>query len=263
MKKVVIAIGIIIVVGLLGAGGYYFKFYKSSKTSATSTGSNTSTSPVASGPKIYTAQEFVNLWYSVSLPNIKAITTPPPITGDAAADKHIVALATARGYRLQSLPTISLVSIGPQLVQPQVLDAWQKLTADAAKQSINFSVASGYRSIELQTTLFKDSLAQNGFYTNDQIVSGLADTSIQKVLDDLAPPGFSKEHTGYAMDVTQDNLSLDDFKQSKGFKWLSDNNYANSRKYGFIPAYPDGANKQGPLSEAWELVWVGTDNIKN
>ena len=260
MKKVAIVIGVIIVIGLLGGAVYYFKY---SKTPATSTGSTAPISPVASGPKIYTAQEFVNLWYSVSLPNLKAITTPPPITGDTAADKHIVALATARGYRLQSLPTISLVSIGPQLVQPQVLDAWQKLTAEAVKQSINFSVASGYRSIELQTTLFKDSMAQNGFYTNDQIVSGLADTFIQKVLDDLAPPGFSKEHTGYAMDVTQDNLSLDDFKQSKGFKWLSDNNYANSRKYGFIPAYPDGANKQGPLSEAWELVWVGTDNIKN
>src|SRR4051794_10979892 len=57
--------------------------------------------------------ELRQLFYAVRpLPGTAVVTSRPSIYGDAAADRHIQALAEARGYRLQSTPTVGLGSYG-------------------------------------------------------------------------------------------------------------------------------------------------------
>src|SRR5690606_25521512 len=39
-------------------------------------------------------------------------------------------------------------------------------------------------------------------------------------------------------------------------------NYANAKRFGFIPSYPPDGGKQGPEPEPWEFVWVGVEVIR-
>ena len=69
---------------------------------------------------------------------------------------------------------------------------------------------------------------------------------ILAVLDSHAPPGFSKHQTGNAMDIGVPNVALVDFDSTEAFQWLSQDNFANARRFGFVPSYPAGAEGLGP-----------------
>ena len=71
-----------------------------------------------------------------------------------------------------------------------------------------------------------------------------------------APPGYSRHHSGYTIDISG---STPIFANSPGFDWISKDNYANSREFGFIPSYPPNTPNQGPNPEEWEYIWVGKD----
>ena len=98
-------------------------------------------------------------------------------------------------------------------------------------------------------------------YSLVQIANGEADAAINQILNFYSIPGYSKHHTGYAIDIEDSGSGLDGFATTKGFAWISANNYENAKRFGFIPSYPDGATNQGPVPEPWEYVWVGRDNL--
>ena len=54
-----------------------------------------------------------------------------------------------------------------------------------------------------------------------------------------APPGYSEHHSGYALDISDEALSLDaSFAQSPAYRWLQE----NARGYNFELSFPeDGA----------------------
>ena len=118
-------------------------------------------------------------------------------------------------------------------------------------------VASGFRSVELQRSIFVDRLTTvvGAPLTSDRTSA----TAIDEVLDSHAPPGFSKHQTGNAIDLAVPGANLEQFRQSDAFAWLSVNNYENARRFGFVPSYPDGVTGLGPQPEPWEWLWVGTD----
>ena len=95
--------------------------------------------------------------------------------------------------------------------------------------------------------------------TNREIAQGRADDVLAAVMDRVAPPGFSKHHTGFAIDVASRGLGGFAFRQSRAFGWLTEDNYANAMRFGWIPSYPDGAAHLGPRPEPWEWVWIGRD----
>jgi LAS superfamily LD-carboxypeptidase LdcB len=51
------------------------------------------------------------------------------------------------------------------------------------------------------------------------------------------------------------------FKKSAGYTWISQCNYHNAKRFGFVHSDPEGESSQGPDTEAWEFTWVG--NRKN
>lgn len=83
------------------------------------------------------------------------------------------------------------------------------------------------------------------------------DFDINTTLEHTAPPGFSKEHSGYVIDIDQPGLDLTNFQSSPAYHWLSANNYYNARRFGFIPSYPPSLKANGAEFEPWEFVWIG------
>lgn len=219
----------------------------------------------ASELREFSAAQFVDLFYEVDLPDLTPVTEPPPITGDDAADQRIVSIAEQRGYRLQADAAAAMATVDGEQVQQPAADAWRDLTAAAAADGISMEVISGYRSIDNQRAIFLSRLDDRGPFTDAEIADGQADDAIDSVLDYSSIPGYSKHHTGYALDVrdVDSGLHFTRFGETAAYEWMSADNFANAKRFGFVPSYPHGVDQLGPLPEEWEFVWVGTDPLRH
>lgn len=214
---------------------------------------------------------FSDLLASVIQPNTGTQDSIVSITGDLVADDIIFALAEDAGYIRQRIATSSLVVAEGYKVQVPVRDNWIQLKASAQLDGINLGIVSGYRSPEAQKALFlkyfreETSRSGNKEFSPDDIKSGKADKVIMQTLTYTAPPGYSRHHNGYTIDIRDidSGYTFYEFGKTNGYKWISKNNYENARKYGFIPSYPRGERDGGPEPEPWELVWVGIYEIEN
>lgn len=202
---------------------------------------------------VYTGEEFQALYeYAVAntLPNLN----PPPgqstITGNAELDARIWEAAFARGYVLRPYADGGLVSVDGVTMQPQAAEAWRQLRAEARAAGYPFVVSSAYRSMSTQRSWFNTKL------------SGTSDEAIDATLRWYSVPGTSKHHGGYALDFRHSNGTFGEFRSTPDYAWLSANNFAIPKKYGFIPSYPDDVENQGPNPEPWEFVWVGVEMIR-
>jgi LAS superfamily LD-carboxypeptidase LdcB len=215
----------------------------------------------------FTGVEFKVLARSIAYPNTQAILQPPDITGDATADGRIRSIAHARGFVLthipimpiQKIPEPRLTPFGDDLLQPLAAAGWADLKAAARRDNIPIALLSAYRSPAYQRQLFLKRLYQRGV-TAGRIAAGQADKAVATTLTTTAPPGYSRHHTGYTIDLTCLDGSKT-FETSLCFSWLRKGNYKKAKQTGWIPSYPDGVNRQGPEPEAWEYVWVGTSRL--
>lgn len=212
---------------------------------------------------------FTDLLTSIVPPGTAIQDTSVSLTGNATADNIINTLAEDAGYIRQPVATTTLVALEGQKVQAPVKDAWMMLKAAALLDNVRLGIVSGYRSPEAQRALFlkyfRDETARDNHkeYTVKEIIDGKADKTLIRTLTYTAPPGYSRHHTGYTLDIRDidSGFSFYEFSKTKGFAWMAKNNYANPRKFGFIPSYPRGERDGGPEPEPWEFIWVGQDKI--
>lgn len=111
----------------------------------------------------------------------------------------------------------------------------------AKKSGFKLYILSGYRSYDMQKSLYNQRKKENG-----------------KKYADLyaAEAGHSEHQTGLALDVTNENRN---FSGSKEAKWLAKNSY----RYGFIIRYQKGKeDKTGYNYEPWHIRYVGIDLAK-
>ncbi len=123
--------------------------------------------------------------------------------------------------------------------------AFEKLANIAGSQGLNLNLQSGFRSYELQATLYDSYIKQQGQATADR---------------QSARAGYSEHQTGLAADVgsvTKPDCNLEAcFANTNEGQWLA----ANAYKYGFVVRYP--ADKEaitGYMYEPWHLRYVGTE----
>jgi hypothetical protein len=185
------------------------------------------------------------------LPNLNPPGLPGPITGSTSLDSTIWQIAFARGYEMRQTPASTLPVQDGHVMQALTATAWEALQAAAADAGHNIVVHSGYRSVSTQRAIFNSKL------------SGTSTAAINTVLDYSAPPGASRHHTGYALDIKVYGGTIGGFQNTAAFAWLSADNYLNAKRFGFIPSYPPGVPNQGPKPEPWEYVYVGVDVIRN
>ena len=208
--------------------------------------------------KNFTAREFKNLVNGLSLPNTTPLAAPPAITGNPEADKLIAELAEARGYELRSVPSSQLSTHMGIELQPLLIPDWEELAAAAQQAGHELKIRSGYRSVDDQRDLFLARLSSSGI-THQQIAAGTVDQALNDIMALTAPPGYSRHHHGYTIDVYEPATAV--FEYSDSYAWLKADNFANAKKYGFVPSYPEGAGQQGPEPEAWEFVWANKDFV--
>lgn len=210
--------------------------------------------------KTFTSKEFQDLYEQFAYPNTQTISEDTPITGNIKADQRIIKLATDRGYKIRSAPVSDNFKQVDKNIELQILAAndWEKLEAAAKKDGIKLKLVAGYRSAEDQLAIF---LSRINGVSQESIANGSADKAIDVLLQTTAPPGYSRHHSGYTIDlgcIGEEGLK---FENSTCYEWISKDNYINAKKSGWIPSYPDDAKKQGPEPEAWEYVWVGVESL--
>ncbi len=112
-----------------------------------------------------------------------------------------------------------------------------------------FRAATGNGSV-LLTSAYRDVSYQQQLYDADLASSGLATS------DSVSKPGCSEHHTGYALDLSYQSTSGNNYLDGTGdFAWLVGNCY----KYGFIVRYTEEKSSiTGIISEPWHYRYVGT-----
>ena len=201
----------------------------------------------------YTGEEFQALYeFAVAntLPNLDAPNGLYQITGDEELDDRIWTLAFERGYVLRPTATGDLGRADGVNMQPQAADAWRALKTEARSVGMGFVVSSAYRSPQAQRTQFLTKL------------QGTSDKAIDLALTWYSVPGTSKHHGGYALDFRYRSGTFGEFRSTKDYAWLQEDNFAIPKTYGLIPSYPDDVASQGPNPEPWEFVWVGTGLVQ-
>lgn len=204
--------------------------------------------------KTFTAEEFMLAYDNLSHPNLTPIIEAPAITGDADADAIIQAAAEKRGYKLRQVASGLLNEIDGMPVQELLITRWLDMQQAAKEEGISINFVSGYRSVENQRRLFIERMTNSGI-TNDGLIAGTQTGALDGLLQITAPPGYSRHHSGYTIDVEDPGFAI--FADSYAYGWMSADNFKNAKRFGFIPSYPDGLTNQGPNPEPWEFVWVG------
>lgn len=186
----------------------------------------------------------------------KSITGIPDVISTLTKDDGSKLVLVNKYYTVsKDYKPIDLVDIDGSLstnqglyVKREAYDAYLKMLGDAKAQGLSFAICSAYRSYDLQTKLYNNSLAQSGAaFTNTR----------------SAYPGRSEHHTGWAIDVTSASMG---WGLSQKFANYPDGAWINSHcsEYGFIIRYPKGkTHLTGYDYEPWHLRYVGVDVAKD
>jgi len=144
-------------------------------------------------------------------------------------------------------PSGVLVALGPGLqLRSEAAAAIHAMQQAAAAEGVDLRVLSGFRSINLQRSLFFDVKAER-----NQDAHTRAKVS--------APPGYSEHSTGYAVDLgdggqPSTNLSPN-FENTPTYQWLS----RHAGHYHFTLSFPKG-NYQGVSYEPWHWRFEGSSD---
>lgn len=124
---------------------------------------------------------------------------------------------------------------------------FEEMFAAAKQNGLQLMLASGYRSYNLQISVYGAEVKNYGQATADS---------------ESARPGFSEHQTGLAADIEPASRQCevaDCFGDTPEGKWVA----ANSWKYGFIMRYIPGKEAvTGYRAEAWHVRYVGKDLAK-
>lgn len=136
--------------------------------------------------------------------------------------------------------SVSLDGMQMHLARQETIDAYNRMTADAARENIKLKIIWAYRSVAMQTQQFAEAKKRHGE---------------RGAIKWLAPPGYSEHHTGWAIDIgDESDPQADDnplFERTPAFRWL----FRNARKYGFEMSFPKN-NWQGIGYEPWHWRFI-------
>jgi zinc D-Ala-D-Ala carboxypeptidase len=121
---------------------------------------------------------------------------------------------------------------------PQAAQAWKEMAAAAAREGVQLKLASAFRSLDRQVEILRGKLAEG--------------VSLDEILRESAPPGYSEHHTGRAIDVTTPGSDAleEAFETTAAFGWLQ----RRAHEFGFSLSFPRG-NRFGYAYEPWHWFY--------
>ena len=130
---------------------------------------------------------------------------------------------------------------GPGDLTDECASAFEEMREAAAEQGLELYVSSGFRSYELQSSLYQRYCDNDG--------QEAADTY-------SARPGHSEHQTGLAIDL---NTITSDFAYTAEGQWVAEHCW----EYGFILRYPaDKVDITGYMYEPWHIRYLGKATAK-
>ncbi|MDX8418935.1 M15 family metallopeptidase [Stecheria sp. CLA-KB-P133] len=149
------------------------------------------------------------------------------------------------GYAPEDVRYVNVAQIyNNAVMREEAATAMENMFAAAQADGITLTLGSGYRSYDLQTTLYNKYVDDDGTDYADSISSR---------------PGYSDHQTGLAADLNGDDESTycdKSFINTDAGQWL----YHNAYRYGFIMRYPEGkTDYTGYDYEPWHYRYVGVD----
>ena len=127
-----------------------------------------------------------------------------------------------------------------ELLDQEAHQAFQQMKAAAASQGVYLMIISGFRSISDQGVLFEKQIARRG--------------SESEAARSSAPPGYSEHHTGYALDIADQQSDTDlklTFEETAAYQWL----LTNATRFQFEQSFKFN-NKQGVNFEPWHWRYI-------
>lgn len=123
----------------------------------------------------------------------------------------------------------------------EVQQAFDQLSADAAKEGLDIYIGSSYRDYAYQVEVYQSYVDLYGWETADTF---------------SARPGYSEHQSGYTIDC---NTIDDAFGETPESDWLA----KHCAEYGFIVRFPEGKEAiTGYKYEPWHIRYVGKDVAK-
>ena len=183
----------------------------------------------------------------VALVNVKGNKDQYESTEATDISKKELLLVNKHNYLTKEYKPDKLVDVsvkycyGQNKISEEVYNKYISMYNAAKEEGLYLIITSAYREYEFQETLWKKYAAQQGEEWADSIA---------------ARPGYSEHQSGLALDIVTYNSNMNDFENTKEFKWLQD----NAHKYGFILRYPKGKEKlTGYNYESWHYRYVGVE----
>jgi len=142
---------------------------------------------------------------------------------------------------LKDLVVVELDAEGrPFILEKRAARAWTKLSRAAKKDSVHLLPFSGFRSFIYQRGLVARNLEKG--------------RTLDDVLAQLAPPGYSEHHTGRAVDLTTAGVKplTEDLENSATFSWL----LQHAEQFDFRLSFPRN-NPLGFIYEPWHWCFKG------
>lgn len=119
-------------------------------------------------------------------------------------------------------------------VLPVTREAFVNMAAAALEDSVELIADSGWRSLSFQRRIIRNRMA--------------AGDSFDKVLNSVAPPGYSEHHTGRALDLCPSEAR---FAFTETYIWL----VAHAAEFGFYETLPK--DPHAPLTwESWHWTYL-------
>jgi|SRR5690625_1982946 len=121
---------------------------------------------------------------------------------------------------------------------PDAAGAWRTMRQAAEGDGITLFVVSAYRSVERQIGIIRRKLD--------------AGKTLEQILIENAPPGYSEHHTGRALDLGTSGEPLLEltFGETAAFAWL----HRHAPEFDFLLSYPEN-NAQGFQYEPWHWCY--------
>jgi LAS superfamily LD-carboxypeptidase LdcB len=175
-------------------------------------------------------------------------------------------IAEKRGYfKTTEAKQSELTSVGSIQLEKTAAEAFTKMQATAKAEGVNFTLNSGYRGLDEQTKLFFKSSGVEFPIPDSAIFDGTKgdESAYNARLNKSAVPGYSEHATGKAFDLDSDGVNVtESFRQTKAYDWLTKDNYANSKKFGFQESYPENSTS-GANKEPWHWRFGPAQNGSN
>lgn len=143
------------------------------------------------------------------------------------------------------------------LVDERIIEDYNAMTEAGKEAGHDIIAVSTYRSVELQTTNYNNSIQK-------YIDEGHTQEEAVKLTEDyIAIPGGSEHHTGLAIDVMDTEWLntgkglIAEFDTQESQQWLVE----HATEYGFVLRFPKGKEAETGIEyESWHFRYVGKEN---